>query len=680
MLALSVFAILDTVPARAQTKVTLVANTGQGTAAVFSGLSSDWATEFTTGSNALGYMLTSVKIPFQAANPNNVAFSVSIRSSTSSGPGSSLGTLTLSGSLSANEHRWRQFGSTGSWSLTSSQMLKFSVQGYARAAPRDTLVANVGQADNLGIADFTADWAAEFTTGGNALGYVLTHVDIPFNAARSGSYTVSIRSSSGGNPGDKLGDLTKPGSLFKRLNTFRASGGIALDPGTAYFLVIDVTATDASTQLSPTSSNAEDSGGAAGWSIADNLRWRTWNSAGSWNTDTNNRLRFSVHGYAKTPPPPPPPVIESPKGVLVGNADQSLPITLKEGDSVPLTPLEEEGSFVYKKRTIDIPVTRDECMSPDNPAVILSKDILDRIHRRSREIAFELSDLSPQDPPPGFRVEGCAVDIDPGVAIGQGKTETVCLPPADIEGKSYIYHYNDESGEWEPLLSRIETVNGEELLCVDTDSFSQFRVFVPVIESEEVTHREDPKDVFSLTPIGEGGSIVYGPGTIDLSVTGDTDPSYANPAVIVSRSILDRVLDRSREITFELSEVSEYPPPGYRLSGFEAEVNLGIMLGEEETVSVCLPYSGGEEDIYYRYNEELGEWEVLESQLETVNGEDVLCGDAGAVSLSGVFVEETGGCAIAAASGEGVLWRGAVFNLLLIISVLLLVRGMSRLK
>ena len=402
------------------------------------------------------------------------------------------------------------------------------------------------------------------------------------------------------------------------------------------------------------------------------LRFATWTNTGlsSWSENQKISLRLVDPSAAPPPPPPPPPpVIESPKGVLVGNADQSLPITLKEGDSVPLTPLEEEGSFVYKKRTIDIPVTRDECTSPGNPAVILSKDIIDRIHRRSREIAFELSDISPQDPPPGFRVEGCAVDIDPGVMIGQGKTETVCLPPAEIEGKSYIHHYNDESGEWEPLPSRLETVNGEELLCVDTDSFSQFRVFVPVIESEEVTHREDPKDVFPLTPIGEGGSIVYGPGTIDLSVTGDTDPSYANPAVIVSRSILDRV----DEITFELSEVSEYPPPGYRLSGFEAEVNLGIPLRQRETVSVCLPSSGGEEDIYYRYNDESEEWEVLESQLDTVNGEDVLCGDAGAVSLSGVFVEETGGCVIAAAGGEGVLWRGAVFNLLLIMSVLLLI-------
>ena len=99
---------------------------------------------------------------------------------------------------------------------------------------------------------------------------------------------------------------------------------------------------------------------------------------------------------------------------------------------------------------------------------------------------------------------------------------------------------------------------------------------------------------------------------------------------------------------------------------------MGVTLGEGETVSVCLPSSRGD---IYRYSEELGEWEVLESRLEMVNGEDVVCGDVGAVSLTGVFVEDTGGCVIAAGSGEGVLWRGAVSNLLLTMSVLLLVPG-----
>ena len=270
-------------------------------------------------------------------------------------------------------------------------------------------------------------------------------------------------------------------------------------------------------------------------------------------------------------------------------------------------------------------------------------------------------------------MEGCVAEIDPGIRLGQRETVAVCLPPADVKGEAYVHRYDEE---WKILPSRSETVNGEELVCGDTDTFSLFGVFLPVIESSEgVTHSEDPESGFSLTPLGEGGSIVYGERTIDLSVTGDVGSS-GDPAVIVSRSVLDRV----EEITFELSEVSPHdPPPGFYLEGFSAEVDLGVTLGQQgETVSVCLP-SAGESDIY-RYSEELGEWEVLPSRLETVNGEEVVCGDVGAVSLTGVFVEDTGGCVIASVNGEEVLWRGAVFNLLLIISVLLLIPGMSRHK
>ena len=165
-----------------------------------------------------------------------------------------------------------------------------------------------------------------------------------------------------------------------------------------------------------------------------------------------------------------------------------------------------------------------------------------------REITFELSETSPQDPPPGFRMEGCVAEIDPGIRLGQRETVAVCLPPADVKGESYVHRYD---GEWKILPSRSETVNGEKLVCGDTDSFSLFGVFLPVIESAEgILHSEDAESGFSLTPLGEGGSIVYGEKTIDLSVTGDVGSS-GDPAIIVSRDVLDRV----EEITFELSEV-----------------------------------------------------------------------------------------------------------------------------
>ena len=311
-------------------------------------------------------------------------------------------------------------------------------------------------------------------------------------------------------------------------------------------------------------------------------------------------------------PPVPPPVITSAEGVTPsGDAESGF----------SLTPDGEGGSIVYRRRTIDISVTRDEGVPSDsNPAVIIPRDILDRV----QSITFHLSEASSQDSPSGFRVGGLVAEIELGVTLSEGETMTVCLPSSGDEGEG-LYHYDEVSGKWELLPSRLQEVNGENLLCGETDDFSRFGVLIPVIESAEgVLYSESADNGYSLTPVGAGGTIVYGDRTIGLSVTGDVDSSSGNPAVIVSRSILNRV---EEEITFELSEVSPHDPPsGLHLSGFVAEVNLGVALGEEETVTVCLPSAGGD---IYRYNDGSGDWELLSSLSQRVNGKDVVCAEAG---------------------------------------------------
>ncbi len=367
------------------------------------------------------------------------------------------------------------------------------------------------------------------------------------------------------------------------------------------------------------------------------------------------------------PPPPPPASIEDPEGVLHSTKENA------EGN-FPLAPV-GEGSFSYGDRTIDISIERDEVpSSTSNPAIIVPPEILDRVEG----ITFELSEVSQENPPSGFRLGGLVAEIDlVGVTLSEGETVEVCLPSTGDEGQG-LYHYDEVSGEWELIGSSLKTVGGVQMVCGETDALSLFGIFVPVIESAEgVSHSENAEDGFSLTPLGEGGYIVYGNRTVDLSVTGDVDPSSDDPAVIVPRNVLNRV----REITFELSEVSPHtPPPGLRLEGFAVEVDLGVTLGAEEAVAVCLPSTGGD---IYRYNEVSEEWELLESRPERVNGKDVVCAETDAVSLVGVFVveeTETGGCVIASANGERtVRWQGALFNLLLTISVLLLLPGMSKL-
>ncbi len=466
-----------------------------------------------------------------------------------------------------------------------------------------------------------------------------------------------------------VGTLTNPAvaALPGQLGTVQITApgaGIDLAANTRYWIVIESTTSSTWWRIGTikTATQTSDASVPAGWNIYRNSYSSPPAFLGQWATESATEpdpFKMDLYGYEKAlPPPPPPPVITSAEGVTY-SGDRN------EGFS--LTPHGEGGSIVYRRRTIDLPVTRDECPLPDNPALIISRSTLDRV----REITFVLSETPPQDPPSGFHMEGCAADIDPGITLRTGETVTVCLPPTEVQGKSHIYRYDDGSGEWERLSSQMEKeVNGENVVCGETDTFSLFGVFLPVIESAEgVLHSEDAEDGFSLTPLGVGGSIVYGERTIGLSVTGDI-PSSGDPAVIVPRDILDRV----NEITFELSQTSpQDPPPGLRLEGFAAETYLGVALGMGETVTVCLPSSGGEPDLY-RYNDELGEWELFPSRVETVNGDDVVCADAGASSLMGVFVEETGGCAVAAASGEGTIrWQGALFNLLLAISALLLI-------
>ncbi len=234
------------------------------------------------------------------------------------------------------------------------------------------LVKNTGQATEIGTSDgLDFDWATAFTTGGSAAGYVLTRVDIPFQRARPAqvAFSVSIRSSSGGNPGASLGALTLSGTLSPNAdNTFTASGGgIALAANTTYFLVIDVTDDDIGTEISTTASGAEDTGGAAGWSIADVYHARRWDSS-SWHVESTETLKFSVQGYARTRAPEAPRAsrAQALKKTLAAVASRTVASALghidaRFGDAVP------SGNLTLAGRTVNLaakaPDAYDNCTS-----------------------------------------------------------------------------------------------------------------------------------------------------------------------------------------------------------------------------------------------------------------------------------------------------------------------------
>ena len=128
--------------------------------------------------------------------------------------------------------------------------------------------------------------AQAFSTGANAGGYTLSSIGIWFGDIASIStlgseVTATLNDGSGSNPGSALCTLTDPASFSANgVNTFSAPTTCpTLDPNATYFFVIRRTAVLSSAELGRTSSNHEDPGSAAGWSIANNGLFGT---GGSW--------------------------------------------------------------------------------------------------------------------------------------------------------------------------------------------------------------------------------------------------------------------------------------------------------------------------------------------------------------------------------------------------------------
>ena len=184
------------------------------------------------------------------------------------------------------------------------------------------LVKNTGQtADStaLQLDSTNSKRAQQFTTGTSSNRYTLRSIGIDFGSifviATAGTeLTVMVNEDDNGNPGNALCTLGDPA-------TFTSSGVQAFDapatcptlaPSTTYFVVIDrVTVGPGAISLSITSSSAEDTGGAVGWSIGND---RHYLQSGSWNTVATKSHQIEVSGDLFVPP--------LPDGALVGNTGQ----------------------------------------------------------------------------------------------------------------------------------------------------------------------------------------------------------------------------------------------------------------------------------------------------------------------------------------------------------------------
>ena len=172
-----------------------------------------------------------------------------------------------------------------------------------QAQAQNVLISNLGQTDGNVGSLVSFDQAQAFTTGDNFGGYALTSVEIQTTGTPTlNALRVSIRADSSGSPGaTSLGTLKNPASVASDgIAAFTASGaGIDLEKETTYFVVVDVT-TGTSGNIQNTSSDAEDAGAAANWSIGNasvfrNKRGGSW---GSWAQSKKIRINGTVKAGA----------------------------------------------------------------------------------------------------------------------------------------------------------------------------------------------------------------------------------------------------------------------------------------------------------------------------------------------------------------------------------------------
>ena len=170
-----------------------------------------------------------------------------------------------------------------------------SVAVRVDATGTDALVGNVGETSLPG--SFLVKTSNAFTTGSNAQGYTLTSIGLPLGSTSSGTIDVDLHSDSSGDPGTKIADLTAPTSLHNGVVYFAVpSNTPTLTASTVYHLVINGSSLDFHT----TGSDNEDSGGAAGWSIANiSQTYDTTNSV--WVDDQfDASISFQLRGVANS--------------------------------------------------------------------------------------------------------------------------------------------------------------------------------------------------------------------------------------------------------------------------------------------------------------------------------------------------------------------------------------------
>ncbi len=197
---------------------------------------------------------------------------------------------------------------SNAWSETSDQSIGIQVTGaVASANPAVPLVKNTGQTfvNSVDLTDEENSHAQTFTTGADAAGYTLGSIGIDLsvvqNKGTAGDHlvvTLNAYDSVNDAPGDVLCTLSDPASFIDGVNTFEAPSNCpTLEPSTTYVAVVErVTyVATAGITLALTTSNGEDTGSAAGWSIGNGSHAYTTHF-NSWAARSDRIYQIEVKG------------------------------------------------------------------------------------------------------------------------------------------------------------------------------------------------------------------------------------------------------------------------------------------------------------------------------------------------------------------------------------------------
>ena len=178
------------------------------------------------------------------------------------------------------------------------------------------LVSNIGQTRATAtVTTNNAVPAQAFTTGSHTAGYTLNSIEAVIGTTLSAANRATVRAelwSAGtdSNPGSKLASLTVPSTISTTAAAgtvaFAAPANTTLTASTTYYFLLYTTGAVDLALAQPNSGN-EDSGGAAGWSIADGLKGLTSANEPSgqtltWTSVSTSRMAIRVKGAAVSPP------------------------------------------------------------------------------------------------------------------------------------------------------------------------------------------------------------------------------------------------------------------------------------------------------------------------------------------------------------------------------------------